>query len=149
MQRIGTDYRPVETILWFLALVVYEAFSTLYAYLPPLFGLMLAYLYSRNDEKSYFVVFAFLLFFEANHSLIIFSTWIYAWIFLKFIMPVAEENIVCRRCLHVLAIVVAYVGFYLFIQLFNFLLGVPGEGYEYLMFVYFMIVESLLVFVVL
>ena len=149
MQRIGTDYRPVETIAWFLLLIVYESLSTLYAYLPPLFGLVLAYLYVKNDEKTYFFVFAYLLFFEANHSHIIFSTWIFAWIFIKFIMPLAEENIVCKRCLHVLAIFVAYIGFYLFSLIFNFLLGIEGDNFEYLIFLYYVVVESLLVFVVL
>ena len=149
MQRIRTDYRPLETVFWFGALIIYESLCTLYAYLPPMFGLVLAYLYVKDDEKTYFFVFAYLLFFEANHSHIIFSTWLYAWIFMKFIMPLAEENIVCKRCLHVLAIFVAYIGFYFFTQIFNFLLGIQGESFEYLIFLYYIVVESLLVFVVL
>ena len=149
MQRVGTDSRAVETIFWFLLLIVYESLSTLYVYLPPLFGLLLAYLYAKQDEKIYVFVFAYLLFYEANHSHIIFSTWLFAWLFLKFIMPLAEENIVCKRCLHVLGIVVAYFGFYLFTSVFNFLLGIQGDEYEYLLLIYYIVVESLLVFIVL
>lgn len=149
MQRIGTDTRSLESVVWFVGLVVYESLSTLHAYLPPLFGLVLAYLYAKQDEKSFMFVFAYLLFYEADHSHIIFSTWLFAWLFLKFIMPLAEENIVCKRCLHVLGIVVAYFGFYLFTLVFNFLLGIQDESFEYLLLIYYIVVESLLVFIVL
>ena len=149
MQRIGTDHRPVETAFWFVLLIVYESLSTIYALLPPLFGLVMAYLYTRQDERTYFLVFAYLLFYEANHSHVIFSTWLFAWLFLKFIMPLVEENIVCKRCLHVLAIVISYLGYYLLTELFNFLLGIPDEGMSHLMLFYYILVESLLVLVVL
>lgn len=149
MQRIGINNKSVELLLWLFIIVIYESLVTVYPYFPPLFGLMMAYLWAKDDEKTFFLIFLALLFFEANHSLLIFSTWLFAWMFIKFIMPLAEENIVCRKCLHVFAASASYIGFYFFITIFNFLLGVNNEGFEYAIVFYYILMESILVLVLL
>jgi len=147
MQRNSIDSK-ITTLSWLIFLIIYESLSTIYIYLPPLFGIMLSYLYVRKNEKSYFLVLIFLLFFESNHSFFLFSTWLFLWVLIKFIMPLVENVLDCNRCLQIGAVWFSYFGFYAFIRVFNFLIGNTSETYNYLYIVYYAFVESLLVFVV-
>jgi len=110
---------------------------------------MMSFLYVKKDEKAYFLVLIFLLFFESNHSFFVFSSWLFLWIFIKFIMPLVEGIIDCKRCLQVIAVALAYFGFYFFIVIFNFLIGIQSEVYSYNYILYYVLIESLLVFFVL
>lgn len=146
MQRIGINNKPLEFFLWLLLIAVYQSLAAVYAYMPPLFGLMLAYLWQKGSEKDYFLVFFALIFFEANHSLLIFSTWVFAWFLLKIVMPFAKDNISCKKCLSVLVVVLAYSLFYLFLEIFDFMLGISSENYDYFILLYYILIESILVF---
>ncbi|MDQ1341051.1 MAG: hypothetical protein QG567_2209 [Campylobacterota bacterium] len=146
MQRIGINNKPLEFFLWLLFIAIYQSLVAIYPYIPPLFGLMLAYLWQKEGEKDYFLVFFALLFFEANHSLLIFSTWVFAWFLLKIVMPFARDNISCKKCLNVLVVVLAYLLFYLLLEVFDFMLGISSENYDYFILLYYILIESILVF---
>jgi len=147
ISNLQRDSNDNKTALfgWLVFLIVYESLSAIYIYLPPLFGLMMSFLYVKKDEKAYFLVLIFLLFFESNHSFFVFSGWLFLWIFIKFIMPLVEGILDCKICLQIAAVVLSYLGFYSFIIIFNFLIGIQSEVYNYGYILYYIIIESLLI----
>lgn len=123
MQRNSTSYRSLSEVFFtFAALILYSALSTIYPYLPPLFGFMIALLVT-TDKKYLFPVLIFLLFFEAEHNHIIFTSWIFAFLYIRFILPVLINILVCRRCIIFISVALAYILFYAQTYLISFILG--------------------------
>ena len=144
MQRVGTAPHPVNHLPLLALLVGYEALSTLYPYLPPLFGFLMALLVAEGTRKHLFWVFAYFLFMEADRSYLIFSSWIFTVLFFKFVVPVMKDNIVCVRCINVLTVALAYVGYSLFLAFGAFLLGMEHHDPQYLFMAYYILVEIVL-----
>jgi len=144
LRRNRNDYQPLAVFGYFLLFIAYEAMSTIYPYLPPLFGVMLTLLLLRPEEKVYFFVLPYLLFFEADHGYLIFSTWAFAFLFLRFIMPTIQEKIICVRCIHVIAVAIAYSGYYAFAALGDFIIHNGTLDVNYWMILFYIAIESIL-----
>lgn len=145
MQRIGTDTKSLaRDLLWLIPLVVYEALGTIHFLLPPLLGFFTALLVINKAERYLPLVLAYLLFFEADHGFFLASSWIFLFLFFRFIVPILEDNLICRPCIIVLSVVLGYAGFYLFVTLIHFLLGLDPLVWDWLLLVYFIVVEALL-----
>ncbi len=76
MQRSLYDKKGLAPFLFLLFAWPYEAISSIYPFLPPLAGVGFWIYLSYRDGTSRFYVLLFTLFFEANHSLPFFSTFI-------------------------------------------------------------------------
>lgn len=144
MQRVGADSQTLNHLPLLGLLVVYESLSTVYPYLPPLFGFFMALLVAEGTKKHMLWVLAYFLFLEADRSYMIFSSWIFMVLFFKFLVPVLKDNIVCVRCINVLTVVLAYVGYYLFLEVGGFLMGVGFHSPDYLFVAYYILVELVL-----
>jgi hypothetical protein len=106
-------------------------------------------LFSKSMSRSgsplfIFATFFCLLVFEANFGYLLFSTLIYFYLVLKFVIPKIEQNFSCEVCIRLSYIFLAYVGYYLFLVLFAniFMLEIPSWSYY---IIYYILIEFLIV----
>jgi len=149
MQRIGFDHHAIGAFGFLVFLVVYESLSTLYLFLPPLFGFLLAMLVKNRLGNFLFTVLIYFLFFEADRDYFIFSTWVYLLFFYRVLMPLIEDNLVCQKCILVMSVVVGYIGYFLFLNLVYFLVGADIYAMEYYLIGYYILIEAFLVLLLL
>ncbi len=146
MQRVSTDSRTlIRYLLLLIPLVIYEALSTIYLLLPPLLGVMIALLVAHRAQRYLPLVLIYLLFFEADHGLFVFSTWIFVLLFFRFVLPVLEENLACRPCILVLSVALGYIGYYLFMSLIWLVFGLDGLDWNWWLLLYFIAIEMVIV----
>ena len=95
----------------------YESLSTVYLFLPPLFGVLFFYFIRALDKQDISIlllVSAMLLLYEADKGYLIFSSMVYFSFVYKFILPKLQQLLKCKRCLLFLYVIFAYIGFWLF-----------------------------------
>ncbi len=120
MQRSITYPFALKALLLFAAYLAYESLSNIYLFLPPLFGLLFFYFIRSVDKQDIsllLLVVAMLLVYEADKGYLFLSSLVYFSFLYKFIIPKLEQMIQCRRCLHFIYIILAYIGFFLFSML--------------------------------
>lgn len=104
----------------FTIYLVYESLSNIYLFLPPLFGILFFY-YIRSVDKQdiamLLLVVALSLVYEADKGYLFLSSLVYFSFIYKFVLPKIEQLIECKRCIHFLYIILAYIGFWLFSML--------------------------------
>ena len=117
MQRSITYPLYIKAITLFLLYLVYESLSTIYLLLPPLFGVLFFYFIrslNKQDISLLLLVVILLLVYEADKGYLFFSSLVYFSFVYKFILPKLEQVIECKRCMHLIYIIFAYIGFWLF-----------------------------------
>ncbi len=117
MQRSITYPLYIKAITLFLLYLVYESLSTIYLLLPPLFGVLFFYFIrslNKQDISLLLLVVVLLLVYEADKGYLFFSSLVYFSFVYKFILPKLEQVIECKRCMHLIYIIFAYIGFWLF-----------------------------------
>ncbi len=117
MQRSITYPFYIKAITLFLLYLLYESLSTVYLFLPPLFGILFFYFIRSLDKQDIsllFTVVVLLLVYEADKGYLFFSSLVYFSFIYKFLLPKLQQVIECSRCLHFIYIVLAYIGFWLF-----------------------------------
>lgn len=135
MQRSISHNKSIKTAFIYVVLfVVYESLSSIYLFLPPLFGVLFVLLMNALDKKdtvNVLLVSFCLVVFEAEHGYVLFSSIIYLAIGYKFILPRIIQNFNCYACIKFSYILIAYIGFFLFNALFSniFLLDLPELSY--------------------
>jgi hypothetical protein len=106
----------------FALYLLYESLSTIYLFLPPLFGVLFFYFIRALDKQNIsmlLLVTAMLLLYEADRGYLIFSSLVYFAFVYKFILPKIRQMIECKPCLIFLYIIFAYLGFWLFTLLLH------------------------------
>jgi len=100
--------------LWsiWLALFVWGAMTKLNPYLPPLFGFLLAGAMILKNREYVIGIFAYFLFFEADRGYFLFSTWLFFYLHINFIMPLISSVVDCKKCLLVVSVAVGYLLYY-------------------------------------
>ena len=147
MQRSISHQNPVDILGYILFFIVYSSLSSIYPFLPPMFAVLLV-LFSRaldNKDTLYVVLISFcLVIFEANNGYMLFSSIIYFYIVYKFIIPKISQNFSCHECIKISNLLLAYVGYFLFLTLISniFLLTTPEISYY---IVYYIVIEFFLV----
>ena len=117
MQRSITYPFYIKAITLFLLYLVYESLSTIYLMLPPLFGVLFFYFIrslNKQDTSLLLLVVLLSLVYEADKGYLFLSSLVYFSFVYKFILPKLEQVIECKRCLHLIYMVLAYIGFWLF-----------------------------------
>ena len=147
MQRSITNQKPLTLFIYTALYVVYVGLSSIYLFLPPMFGVLFV-LFSkalkRNNLFEIFLVIFSLLVFESEKGYTLFTSIIYFVILYKFIIPRLYQNFSCASCIKFLSVVFVYLGFYLFTLLLAniFLLPVPNITYY---IIYYIVIEFLIV----
>ncbi len=149
MQRSISNQKPLNLLLYMALYALYSSLSSIYLFLPPLLSILFV-LFSqalkRKDTLYLVAVSAMLMIFEANFGYVIFSTIIYFFIIYYFIMPKITQNFSCRVCIQISYVLLAYVGYYLFLLLLAriFLQHAPEINYY---IIYYIVIEFFLVLI--
>jgi len=117
MQRSITYPFYIKAFVLFTLYLVYESLSTIYLFLPPLFGVLFFYFIRALDKQDIsllLLIVALSLVYEADKGYLMLSSLVFFSFTYKFINPKLEQFIECRRCLDLIYIVMAYVGYWLF-----------------------------------
>lgn len=145
MQRNSTDSKSLNRdLLWLIPLIIYESLGTIYYLLPPLFGLFVALLIKTKTERYLPLVMIYFLFIEADHSLFMFSSWIYLFFFFKVVLPLMQDYIICKKCILVLGVTLGYFGYFVFINSVYLLLGASMMEWNFYLLAFYVVVESIL-----
>ena len=148
MQRSLSNQKPIKSSLIYTVLfVVYESLSSIYLFLPPLFGVLFVLLISalnKNDTIGIIFIAFCLVIFEAEHSYILFSSIIFLLVAYKFILPKVIQSFNCFACIKFSYVLIAYIGFYMFNMLISsiFLVDLPQARYYIL---YYIVIEFFIV----
>ena len=144
MQRSRTYQKSLATPFVYTAVFVfYISLSSIYLFLPPMFGVLFLLFSRAVDEMDSvlisLVVFCLLLF-EAEKGYVLFTSIIYFIVLYKFVIPKIQQSLSCVSCVKFLSVVIVYVGFYFFTLLLSsiFMLPIPNITYY---IVYYIVVE--------
>jgi hypothetical protein len=147
MRRISPDTKLIiRDFLWIIPLVIYESLGTIYYFLPPLFGFFTAVLVANKRTRYLPLILVYLLFYEADHRYLMFGSWIFLFLFFRFIVPLMEDYIISRGVVLFLTVLISYVGLYCFVSLIYFAFGVEALSFSWL-FVYYVFIETILALV--
>ena len=143
MQRSLSHQNPLITLLYVVGFVLYSSLASIYPMLPPMFAVLLVLFSFSMDEKDTLYIFLIsfcLVIFEANNGYVLFSSIIYFYIVYKFLMPKISQNFSCLSCIKISYVLLAYVGYFLFLSLIAniFLLPYPEISYY---IVYYIVIE--------
>mgnify|MGYP006292852593 CR=1 FL=1 len=147
LQRKINDQDYLALGLVWLTLLVWESISNIYQYMPPLFGFAITGALIVRHKYYTIGLFAFLLFFEADHSYFLFSTWLYFMFHTNFLIPVISSLIDCKKCLLITSVVLGYILYYTFLHLLETLLLEHTSAYNIYLISVYIAIESLLIFV--
>ena len=117
MQRSITYPFYIKALALLLLYLFYESLSSIYLFLPPLFGVLFFYFIRALDKQDLsllFLVILLALIYEADKGYLFFSSLVYFSFVYKFVLPKLHQLIECRRCMHFIYIVLVYIGFWLF-----------------------------------
>jgi hypothetical protein len=149
MQR-NISYKKYINIALVLALfIVYESFTSIYLFLPPLLAIMFfIFVDSIKKEESItlFATSAALIFFEAQKGYVVFSSIVYFTLVYRLVILKMDQYVQCIPCAKAIMVLLAYVGYYLFSYLLadTFLVLEPCFSWYV---IYYILVEFLLLLV--
>lgn len=141
MQRSIFDQRPLTILAYTVLFIVYESLSSVYLFLPPLFALLF-FIFLRalknRDSLGIILLSFYLMIFEANQGYILFSTIIYFTLLYKIVIPKIEINFSCKSCIRLSYVLLAYLGYYLFILIISeiFLLTPPQISFYIIFYIF-------------
>ncbi len=147
MQRSFTNQILIDSIILLPLFLLYESLSSIYLFIPPLFGVIFYFfiqIRSLNNFKTLLFFAILLIVYEEEKGYLFLSTFFYFTLLYIFVIPYLKQNIVCSSCLKLLFIVLAYIGYYLFILLLSniFLLQIPNID---LHVIYYILIEFFIV----
>ena len=147
MQRSLANQRPLKFILYVGLFVIYSSLATIYPVLPPLFGLLFILFIRaiKRDQILYLVFISFcLLVFEANNGYLFFSSIFYFYTIYKFVLPKIQQSFNCSSCVRLSYILLAYIGYFLFLTLLSKIFLLPEVKLDYYI-IYYIVIEFFLV----
>jgi len=147
MQRSISHQKPLVPFLYVVVFIFYSSLSTIYLFLPPLFAVLFV-LYSKalkQEDFLFVMIISFcLVIYEANKGFLLFSSIIYFSLAYKFIMPKIMQNFSCKSCIKISYVVVAYLGYYIFLATLAKIFMQPLPDIDYYI-IYYIVIEFFLV----
>jgi len=144
MQRSISHKKNIKNIfLYVLIFTLYQSLSSIYLFLPPLFGILFIFFIqalNKQDNISILFISLCLVIFEAEKGYILFSSIIFLLVAYKFILPKIKQSFNCYSCIKFTYILLAYLGFLVTNTLFEniFLIDLPDANYY---IVYYIVIE--------
>ncbi len=147
MQRSITHQKSLTPFLYVALFIIYQALSSIYLFMPPMLGVLfvlLAQSLQRKDSYTVFLLSFCLVVLEADKGYALFSSIIYFYLLYKFFLPKLIQSFSCQFCLQIVYVLLAYIGYYLFLALLSniFLLPLPEINYY---IVYYIVIEFFIV----
>jgi hypothetical protein len=147
MQRSISHKNSLEPFIYVLLFVVYGSLSSIYLFLPPLFGvLFILFMQAVKRENTIFLLLVSfcLILYESQMNFPLFSSIIYFTVVYKFIVPKLNKNISCSSCVKFSYLLLVYLGYYFFLALLSniFLFPMPSINYY---IIYYIVIEFFIV----
>ena len=147
MQRSISNQNSLAPFVYVILFIAYESLSSIYLFLPPLFAVLFVLFVNalkKEDTLSIFLTAFCLVVFESQMGYPLFSSIIYLGLVYKFVIPKLKKNFGCASCIKASHVLLAYVGFYLFLSILSniFLLPMPSINYY---IIYYIVIEFFLV----
>ena len=147
MQRSITHQNSLAPYIYVIVFVAYESLSSIYLFLPPLFAVLFVlfvHALKREDTIAVSLIAFCIIIYESQMGFQLFSSIIYFALIYKFVIPRLKKNFGCASCIKIAYVLLAYLGFYLFLSLLStvFLLPMPSINYY---IIYYIIIEFLIV----
>lgn len=139
MQRSISYQNIINQLLLVVLFVFYISLSSIYLLLPPLLAILF-YTYhsalSKHDLFGLIIVSIMLLIFEAEKGFWFGSTILFFTFLSLYLLPKLEQVIQCRVCLGAIMTVLAYLGYWIFMNIVNgvFLLIPPQIDWHILLY---------------
>ncbi len=143
MQRNISYKKSLVPFFYILLFIVYSSLSTIYPILPPLLAvLFVLYIKAiKNKDFLFISLVAFcLVIFESNFGYQLFSTIIYFTLAYKFLIPKLVQNFSCNSCIKISYVLLAYLGYYIFLMLLSKIFLLPPPSINYYI-VYYIVIE--------
>ena len=147
MQRSISHQNPLAPFIYVVLFITYESLASIYLFLPPLFAVLFVlfvHALKRDDSIAVFLIAFCLIIYESQMGFTLFSSIIYFGFIYKFVLPWLKKNFDCMVCIKVAYILLAYIGFFLFLVLLSniFLLPMPTINYY---IIYYIVIEFFIV----
>ncbi len=147
MQRSISHQNSLVPFIYVILFIAYEGLSSIYLFLPPLFAVLFIFFIKalkRGDSVAIFLISFCLIIYESQMGMPLFSSIIYFAIIYKFVIPKLKKNFGCISCIKASYVLLAYLGFYLFLVLLSniFLLPMPTINYY---IIYYIVIEFFIV----
>lgn len=147
MQRSISHNQSLSPILYLGLFIIYSSLSSIYPLLPPLFAVLFVLFLQVTQKENTFLILTLssaMVIFEANFGYVLFSSIIYFYLVKKLLIPKIEQSFSCASCIKMAYVLLAYIGYFLFLTLFSniFLLTTPELNYY---IIYYIIIEFLIV----
>ncbi|NPA82724.1 MAG: hypothetical protein GXO31_08940 [Epsilonproteobacteria bacterium] len=154
MQRNSSYQRVIVKILTAGILVLYEALTSAYPFLPSLFGVFFVYLLFYFDSKLRFYEitysFLYLTIYELDKGFYLFSFIIFFIIYYNFVKDEIKKYIFCKGCLAFFYTLTGYLGYYLINFIIAFILNDPKPilGYDNISYFTNIFIDTFLVLLI-
>jgi hypothetical protein len=151
MQRSITYQEIIKLFFIFFIFIIYESLTSIYFYLPPLFGivfLLFIELLERDNKLLIIPLVGYLLVYEADKGYLFFSAILFFILSYQLIVVKIKKVIGCEKCLIPLFVLYAYIGFQLFSILISVLVDRTPPELSFVL-VYYGLIEIFLMMVLL
>ena len=147
MQRNSAYQNGLLGAAYLIAYTGYVGLSSIYLFLPPLFGLLFVHFIHALDRERFgylMLVSAMLVLYEIEKGHLILSSLVFFALLYHFVVPKLRQFIDCKWCLRLIYVLSAYIGFWLFSLLISkiFWMSAPAIDWHVLIYI---AVEFLLV----
>lgn len=116
LQRNISDKNYIKLTFIGAFFIVYLALTTLNPYMPPLFGVLMVIAYSVNKREIIWFALLYLLIFEMDRGYYLFSSWLFMFIYIYYVIPFVSNFLDCKRCIAALAAFCAYPAYFLLLN---------------------------------
>jgi hypothetical protein len=148
MRRSSIINNNIKYTLLFLALILYLEATTIFRYLPPLFGLTYYFLVVNiNKAKQRYLIFLaifYLIMFEIEKGFYLFSTLAFFVIFYIYVINFFDKFVYCHKCILFIYIALSYIGYNFFIYIISYFLNEPLVVIDIKFLLYYIVVEFIL-----
>jgi hypothetical protein len=150
MQRNSTYQTVILGFAYFVAYIGYVGLSSIYLFLPPLFGILFIHFIRAVDRGrfDYLILIALMLMlFEVEKDFLLISSLVFFGLMYHFAVPRFRQYFNCLWCLDLIYIASAYIGYWLFLMLISniFWMNTPAIDWHVLLYILleFILVSSL------
>ena len=139
MQRNSTYQNLVLAFAYFVAYAGYVALSSIYIFLPPLFGLLFVHFVHAMDKQHFpylVLVSTMLVLYEVEKGYLLITSLVFFGLVYQFVIPKYRQYVDCKPCLNLIYVVTAYIGFWLFSMLLSKIFWITPPDIDWFVILY-------------
>jgi hypothetical protein len=119
LQRNIADKNYIKLSFVSAFFVLYLMLSTLNPYLPPLFGVLIVAAHMVRKKEFMWFALLYLIIFEMDRGYYLFSSWLFMFFYIYYLIPFVSNFLDCKRCIAALAAFCAYPLYYVFLNMID------------------------------